>query len=69
MFIVGSGAIGALYLVFPTLGIFEVIPDAIPVIGSLDEVSATILVLNTLAYYGIDFNRFYGRRNEPPQSH
>jgi uncharacterized membrane protein YkvA (DUF1232 family) len=69
MAIIGFGAFGALYLMFPTLGIFELIPDAIPVIGSLDEVGATILVLNTLAYYGIDFNRLYGRRNEPPQSH
>lgn len=30
-----------LYLVAPTLGIFELIPDAIPLIGSLDEAGAT----------------------------
>ena len=30
-----------LYLLMPTLGIFELIPDAIPLIGSLDEAGAT----------------------------
>ncbi len=30
-----------LYLVVPTLSVFELIPDAIPFIGSLDEAGAT----------------------------
>ena len=34
-------AICGLYLVYPSLGIFELIPDAIPVVGSLDEAAAT----------------------------
>lgn len=60
MVIIALGALGFLYLMMPTLGIFELIPDAIPFIGSLDEASATVLVLNTLAYYGLDLNRLYG---------
>jgi len=41
-------ALCGLYLVFPTLGIFELIPDAIPVVGSLDEAAATTGLLYSL---------------------
>ena len=41
-------AICGLYLVFPTLSIFELIPDAIPIIGSLDEAAATTGLLYSL---------------------
>ncbi|MGQ9889280.1 MAG: DUF1232 domain-containing protein [Aggregatilineales bacterium] len=58
--VIALGAIGMLYLMFPTLGVFELIPDAIPFIGNLDEAGATLLVLNTLAYYGLDLGRLYG---------
>lgn len=60
MVIIALGGVGMVYLMFPTLGIFELIPDAIPIIGNLDEFGATVLVLNTLAYYGLDLNRLYG---------
>lgn len=67
MVIIGLGGLGAVYLMFPTLGVFELIPDAIPIISSLDEFSATVLVLNTLAYYGLDLNRLYGERSPQQQ--
>ncbi|MFN8449608.1 MAG: DUF1232 domain-containing protein [Anaerolineae bacterium] len=62
MMILGLGAVALLYLIYPSLGVFELIPDAIPVIGSLDEASATIILVNTLRYYGLDLARLYGRR-------
>ncbi len=47
-----------LYLVMPTLGIFELIPDAIPVIGSLDEAGATAGLLFAAGGLGwLDFFR------------
>ncbi len=63
MMILGLGAVALLYLIYPSLGVFELIPDAIPVIGSLDEASATIILVNTLRYYGLDLARLYGRRD------
>ena len=45
-------AVCGLYLVFPTLGIFELIPDAIPIIGSLDEAAATGGLLYSLSGLG-----------------
>ncbi|HMO57569.1 MAG TPA: DUF1232 domain-containing protein [Roseiflexaceae bacterium] len=36
---------GAIYLIYPSASVFELIPDAIPFIGSLDEAGATALLL------------------------
>jgi hypothetical protein len=71
MFILFLAAFAGIYLMFPTLGIFELIPDAIPIIGSIDEATATLIILNTLNYYGLNITNLYGsatkRRVEPPQ--
>lgn len=67
MLIVALAVLAFIYLVYPSLGVFELIPDAIPVIGSLDEASATLILINTLRYYGIDLARLYGKRGEQPR--
>ena len=41
-------AVCGLYLIYPSLGVFELIPDAIPVVGSLDEAAATTGLLYSL---------------------
>lgn len=41
-------AVGVLYILNPTLGVFEFLPDNLPIIGNLDEGLAYLLV-----YYGI----------------
>jgi len=38
-------AIGIIYLLNPTFGILEFIPDNLPIIGNLDEGVATMLLL------------------------
>lgn len=58
----GLTGFAVLYLIYPSLGVFELIPDAIPVIGSMDEAVATTIVLSALAYYGIDLNHLFGER-------
>jgi len=64
-----SGVLGLLYLINPTAGVFELIPDNLPIIGNLDEAAAAALVLASLRYYGIDLTAFLGRgiggRKEP----
>ncbi len=72
MVIVFLAVFAVVYLVFPTLGIFELIPDAIPIIGNMDEAVATLIILNTLNYYGLDLTNLYGsarrrRLNRPAQ--
>lgn len=57
-----AGLLGLVYLINPTAGVFELIPDNLPVVGNLDEAAAAAIVLAALRYYGIDLTRFLGRR-------
>ena len=65
MIIIALGVLAALYLLNPTFGVFELIPDALPVIGNLDEAGATLILLNVLRYYGFDLQRLFGKRAAP----
>ena len=49
---VGTAVLCVLYLIYPSLGIFELIPDAVPFIGSLDEMGATTGLLYSLFKLG-----------------
>ncbi len=53
-----AALVGFAYLLNPTAGIIEAIPDNIPLIGNLDEGVATMLV-----WYGL-LELFQGRRRE-----
>ncbi len=46
--------VALLYLINPTLGVFELLPDNLPLIGNLDDGAATALILGGLRYFGID---------------
>jgi len=39
-----TGFIGLLYLLNPTAGVLEIIPDVIPFVGNLDEGVAAVLI-------------------------
>ena len=54
LFVLLLGAISALYLLNFGVGIVEFIPDNLPLIGNLDEATATFLLLNCLAYFGVN---------------
>lgn len=59
-FVAVVGFLAGLYLLNPTAGLLELIPDNIPVVGNLDEAAAIGLLLSCLAYFGIDLNRIFG---------
>ena len=44
----GTALIGGVYLANPTFGLFEMIPDAIPGFGNLDEATVTAFVILAL---------------------
>lgn len=52
-----SIGLGLLYLLNPSAGTLEVIPDVLPLVGNLDEAGATALLLWGLGYFGIDLVR------------
>ncbi|MCZ7545909.1 MAG: YkvA family protein [Anaerolineae bacterium] len=47
------GAIAAIYLLNP-LGPIDLLPDFLPIVGNLDEATATAILLNVLRFYGYD---------------
>ena len=55
--------LAVIYLVNPTAGILELILDNFPLIGNLDEAGATLILVNTLAYYGLDLSKLLGARS------
>ncbi len=56
------GAFSAIYLVNPTAGFIELIPDNIPIVGNLDEAGAVMLLISCLAYFGVDLGGLFGRK-------
>ena len=46
-----------IYILNPSAGIFEFLPDNIPFIVNLDEGVATLLLLRSLKYFGFDLTK------------
>jgi uncharacterized membrane protein YkvA (DUF1232 family) len=46
--VVITGIVGLLYLLNPTMGFLELIPDNLPIVGNLDEGAAAVLVWNAI---------------------
>ena len=53
------GIVCLLYILNPTFGVFELIPDNIPLIGNIDEGLATTGLLYALNYFGYNFSNFF----------
>ena len=56
-----AGLLSLVYLLNPTAGVLELIPDNLPIIGNLDEAAAVAIILAAFRYYGIDLTSFLGR--------
>ncbi len=46
------GVLAVIYLLNPTAGFFELIPDNIPLIGNLDEAAAATILMMCLRHFG-----------------
>lgn len=51
------GILCLVYLINPTAGFFEFIPDNAPFIGNIDEAAVTAALLAVLSYFGMDGSR------------
>ncbi len=56
-----GGILGLIYILNPTAGIIELIPDNIPFIGNLDEGAAVLLILGCLRHFNIDLTKYFKR--------
>jgi uncharacterized membrane protein YkvA (DUF1232 family) len=49
---------GGLYMVNPGAGIFELVPDNLPVVGNLDEAAVVFIMLAAMRYLGMRLPEF-----------
>lgn len=61
------GVFCLLYILNPTAGIFELIPDNLPIIGNLDEAAAIATLLMCLKYFGIELPDIFRRDDKNDQ--
>ena len=67
--ILAVGAIAVLYLLNPGAGFIELIPDAIPIVGNLDEAAAVTILLAVMRHYGIDMTKLLAKdKEEQPET-
>lgn len=57
---------GSVYLINPTAGIFELLPDNLPVVGNLDEAAVLFLMYSAMLYLGVRLPEFLERWIRPP---
>ena len=48
------GIVVTVYIILPSP-----LPDFIPFIGALDEVTAGLILINCMKYFGLDLTRFF----------
>ncbi|MEM1208199.1 MAG: DUF1232 domain-containing protein [Planctomycetota bacterium] len=58
----------AIYLINPTAGVIELLPDNLPLVGNLDEAAAAALLIACLSYFGIDLTKAFTRRRVKKES-
>jgi uncharacterized membrane protein YkvA (DUF1232 family) len=64
--VAAAGILAALYLLNPTFGMFELLPDNIPFIGNIDEATASMVLLAVLRYFGLDLTNLFKRKSTSP---
>lgn len=66
-----AGLLALLYLLNPTFGVAEFLPDNIPLVGNIDEATASMVLLGALRYFGLDLTKLFVNRPAigfgPPQ--
>lgn len=58
-----AGVFAVIYLLNPTAGFIELIPDAFPIIGNLDEAGAVLIIVAALRHFGIDLNNLFDAKD------
>ena len=51
------GLLSGIYLTNIGAGIVEIIPDNLPLVGNLDEFTASFILLKCFSYFGLELRR------------
>ena len=64
LLVILAAILSVIYLLNPTAGFIELIPDNIPFVGNLDEATATAILLACARYFGFDITKLFGRSKD-----
>ncbi|MCB0507717.1 MAG: YkvA family protein [Chitinophagales bacterium] len=62
--VIAVALIAIFYLINPTAGFIELIPDNIPIIGNLDEAAAVFILISALKYFGFNLPNIFNREKK-----
>ena len=57
-----AGILSFIYLINPTAGFIEFIPDNLPFVGNIDEATATTILIAALGYFGVDVSSIFRKK-------
>ena len=49
--IIALSVLSVIYLINPTAGVFEILPDNLPVVGNIDETLAAYLLFSSIQFF------------------
>jgi hypothetical protein len=61
--IAAIGFVGGIYLLNFSFGVTELLPDALPVLGHIDEGVALFIVYSSLTYFNIHIDSLFKRKS------
>lgn len=61
LFVIALALGAGIYLMNPTMGVFELLPDNLPGVGNIDEAAATLVIVNAFRYFGFDITALFRR--------
>jgi uncharacterized membrane protein YkvA (DUF1232 family) len=62
--VIGAALFAVFYLINPTAGFIELIPDNIPLIGNLDEAGAVFILISALKYFGFEMPNIFKKEEK-----
>lgn len=62
--VIGAAFFALIYLINPTAGFLEFIPDNIPLIGNLDEAGAVFILMAALKYFGFEMPNIFKKEEK-----
>ena len=62
LFVALVGFLSFIYLLNPTLGVFEFLPDNLPLVGNVDDATAAMVLLASMRYFGWDLTGLFLRK-------
>ena len=60
-------AAGSVYMVNPTAGFVELLPDNLPIVGNLDEAAVVFIMFAAMRYLGLRLPEFIEKYARVPQ--